>query len=213
MTPNKRLVLVAAGAVLLTGCNTIPPQAAPGTSERTTSPSGVSVSPASTPESTSGIDLQSVIPPLPLANEDLGDFIVRCYAEFGIFAENLKTKYPEALITAALALSVPRQDPLAEGIAEEKCRTTAIDSGLAVDWSDPQQLRELYTELVLLMSCLDTNGYPTPDLPSEDGFVESRGDFDPYSSVAVSGTLRSAVEDCPSENFGIVDLSGVDLSG
>lgn len=163
--------------------------------------------------STMTIDLDSVVPPLPYADEDLGDFLVRCYAEFGIVAVNLKREYPDAVITAPLAISTaPNQDPVAKQKASDECFAVAMDVGLAVDWTDQDQLREVYRETIKLLECMDEHGYPTPDLPSEDVFVESQGAFDPYVKISGTAVHRQLAEDCPSEYYGIVDLSEIDLN-
>lgn len=68
----------------------------------------------------------------------------------------------------------------------------------------PEQMRRVYSALVALRDCLDTEGYPTAEPPSEQAFLGGAL-FDPYgelkdpagSSAIDAATLSTLLEMCP----------------
>jgi hypothetical protein len=150
--------------------------------------------------------------PAPTPDEDVGDYLVRCFAEYGIVARNLanETEIPGE----SSALFFPGNQPIeARQDAAEQCTAAARAAGLIVDFDDPDQVRVFYREaMVPFHECLVANDYPVPDLPTEEAFVEAPLDWDPYALMGGLTPLETS-EDCPApQGFGVVDLRGVDVS-
>jgi hypothetical protein len=59
--------------------------------------------------------------------------------------------------------------------------------------------------------CLVEHDYPVPLLPSEDVYVETKGDWDPYSLMGLF-TRVEASKTCPAEGLGVIDLRNADIS-
>jgi hypothetical protein len=156
-------------------------------------------------------DASPVSFPEPFPGEDVNDYTVRCYASFGRIAYNLEKEFPDREF-GALAIHVPepRLTPKEQKNAET-CMAIAIEAGILYDNNDPQQVRERYREVLDQVECLKDFGYPTPEPPSEEVFVESKGDFNPYSLMGPY-TIRDAGKDCPSDYYGVTDLSDLDMS-
>jgi hypothetical protein len=136
--------------------------------------------------------------------------LVRCYAEYGIVAENLadRAEIPDGSFAIAFPGNQPEE---AMEEARERCTEAAAGGGLFVDYDDSDQLRKFYREVVVgFYECLVAHDYPVPALPSEEVFVESRGDWDAYSLMGPF-TGVEASKTCPAQGFGVLDLRNVDL--
>jgi hypothetical protein len=109
----------------------------------------------------------------------LGDFRVRCYAEYGIVAEKLSEKFPDQGFPDddAVFIADNYQQALVQEVSE-KCDKAAIATGLIRDERDPAVLREIYRERVELYECLVENGYPASVPPSEEVLLEEDGAWD-----------------------------------
>ena len=126
------------------------------------------------------------------------EFMAGCLAEFGIAAE-----YDPR--SGGLEIDAGAGQSEALGFALETCRNRA---GLPVDGPDEAYLRDYYPFLVELYRCLVAEGFPVPELVTEEGFVDGGGVWHPYqqmyeaaaaSRVGVSDDLRRARQVCPED--------------
>ena len=148
--------------------------------------------------------------PAPVPGEDPGDFMVRCFAEWGIVVFNLKREFPDHQFTSGLQLWAPDGQPYAPE-ANHTCYRILQDHGLAYDEDDPQQLAQMYQVLLDLLRCLDEHGYPAFDPPSEEVWMETKGDYDPFLGMGIWSAL-DATKDCPTEfPGGVGDMRNLDL--
>ncbi|GBE21821.1 hypothetical protein BMS3Bbin01_01173 [bacterium BMS3Bbin01] len=76
----------------------------------------------------------------------------------------------------------PEQNQLADA-AYYACK-----AGLHVPKPEPltmEQLEKMYAYVVALVGCLESQGYSVADPPSLDAYIDSRGDWNPYTGLSV----------------------------
>ena len=151
--------------------------------------------------------------PLPLPGEDVNDYYVRCYAHIGLVAYNMKREFPDRPWGPASVFipssAVPFTDE--QRSHHQRCNEVAIAYGIAFDENDPEQVRERYQDYLDLVDCLAAHGYPVPNVPSAEVFIEAKGaDFDPFSQISVLDRIKPG-ELCPSDSYGVGDMRGLDL--
>ena len=139
-------------------------------------------------------------------------FIVSCLNEFGISAETLADKYPDADLREGGVFIPDNYQREAVSAALAECQKAAVEAELERDFQDPDVLRSVYWELVDLYECLTENGYPATDPPSEQVFVESNGWWHPTYALGMNvQAIKEAAETCPAEGFGVLDLNELGL--
>lgn len=150
--------------------------------------------------------------PEPMPDEEIGDFLVRCYAEYGIVARNLADETEVSEGSGAIAF--PGDQPTeARQEAGEACTAAAMAAGLIINFDDPDQVRAFYREAVVpFYECLIANDYPVPDLPSEEIFVQAPLDWDPYALMGTFTPIEASKACNAPPGFGVLDLRGVDVS-
>ncbi len=126
------------------------------------------------------------------------EFMAGCLAEFGIAAE-----YDPRSGALSIGVGSDQSEVLEEAL--QACRRRA---GLPVDGPDEAYLRDYYPFLVELYRCLVAEGFPVPELVTEETFVEEGGLWHPYelmyeeaaaSGVGISDDLRRAELECPND--------------
>lgn len=139
-------------------------------------------------------------------------FIVSCLAEFGIAAETLADKYPDADLSDGGVFIPDSYQQESVQTALKQCREDAVAAGLERDFEDPDVLREVYRELIDLYDCLVENDFPATEPPSLEVFVESDGNWHPSTAMGTNiKTIKAAAEACPADGFGVLDLNELGL--
>jgi len=175
--------------------------------------SGTAPTTSQLPETVSTTNANRDLDPLPrpLDGEDQADFFVRCFAHFGVVAYNVRKEFPDAYVGGGVRIVIPEGTNPAQQAQMQRCIEVAVEAGISFDRDDPEQVKAKYEGLLELLDCLTEKGFAVPDPPSQDLFLEAKGDFDPYIAMGLF-SIKEASRACPSDWFSIGDYSDVDLS-